>query len=80
MFNMPNRQKVHSGLFHTGPVLQGVAKITGGAQKYLSKLSAMGQEFPMDITWERLILLGLGKKRPISRDRLFQVRLKLLLA
>ena len=33
-------------------------------KKSLPKLSAVGPDFPMDMTWERLILLSLIKKRP----------------
>ena len=43
------------------------------------KMSATGPKPSMDMTWERLILLSLSKKRPkiiISRHRLVQVQLR----
>ena len=43
--------------------LQVVPKTVINREKSKPKLSAVGQNFPMDMTWERLILLSLSKKR-----------------
>ena len=44
--------------------LQGVAKKLTKRKKSQPKLSAVGLNFTMDMTWGRLILLSLSKKRP----------------
>ena len=47
--------------------LQGVPKNTNRT-KSLPKLSAMGLNFTIDMTWGRLILLSLSKKRPKNQS------------
>ena len=44
--------------------IQVVPKTVINREKSKPKLSAVGQNFPMDMTWEPFILVSLSKKRP----------------
>ena len=57
-----NLHTVCKGISYTGCPKQKLTNRTKSKQK----LSALGPNFPMNMTWGRLILLSLSKKRPKS--------------